>query len=744
MRGSKNFIHKSKQLVWNTLFSGMVTMVTMLLVLGLTGCNPSPQDLLSEGEALLARGDYGEAARKLEKAAAGLPDNANVWNKLGLAWQYEGKFLSAREAYERAQNIDPTFPDIYFNLGNLFLDNNQLPEAISNLQKYTFMVQDSVQGFLTLAMAQRRAGQFDDAMTNLNRARSIGEEEVTVLNEMALTLYQKGEAAEALQYLTYINAEYPDFAPAVLNMAIISQNTANNKSYAIQLYRQYLEMNPPEDKAERVREIIQRIENDLVASENQTLPPIESIVNEDEQDPTDDQTAENESATGSGPTSTNQSTAELEIPEMDFVTSDESPGLLSPDRTGKTDDQADGDDSPDVASIREPREVPEPPEEALMPGEEADVSTAELPEPDLEVVAGDEFSRPPVPRNYGVTQNFNGRNIFIVPVTPEPVPVEPPDPTEAGFRYPYEDIRRLLDANRDVLRAYGLTAASPPEGVDIYRNNPVPQGVTPLEPLAPVNEEALNRVRTIGSPDYIQDELTNPEVDLGQLSAPEAPKRYAIVDPDQTTEVEAEADTPSGQNPLPGYPPPSPARNERPTLNPQSAGQFPRYEYLSPAEPQPGDRLLAKGYFEDGVKAYQAGRSDYAIDFFSRAVQQDPAYYEAWYNLGIIQLKTRQNEQALESLENAMALRPENIELHYHMGQALMNAGYVADAVNEFSQVLDVKPDHLGAHFALAKLFDQSVGNRDNAGFHYRRILEIAPSHPQSTNIRYWLRNSLQ
>jgi len=42
------------------------------------------------------------------------------WNQLGIAYRLQGQFPKARDAYEHAIHLDPSYPGPYLNLGVLF------------------------------------------------------------------------------------------------------------------------------------------------------------------------------------------------------------------------------------------------------------------------------------------------------------------------------------------------------------------------------------------------------------------------------------------------------------------------------------------------------------------------------------------------------------------------------------------------------------------------------------------------
>ena len=60
----------------------------------------------ADGTAALDSGDYGLAISRLEVAAERVPHGSEIWNHLGLAYWSAGRPEAAREAFERAIELD--------------------------------------------------------------------------------------------------------------------------------------------------------------------------------------------------------------------------------------------------------------------------------------------------------------------------------------------------------------------------------------------------------------------------------------------------------------------------------------------------------------------------------------------------------------------------------------------------------------------------------------------------------------
>ncbi len=67
------------------------------------------------GISVAQKGLWREAIFRWKKAVEIDPNYAAAWNNLAIAFEHEGQFESARDAYERALKLDPTNNFIHQN-----------------------------------------------------------------------------------------------------------------------------------------------------------------------------------------------------------------------------------------------------------------------------------------------------------------------------------------------------------------------------------------------------------------------------------------------------------------------------------------------------------------------------------------------------------------------------------------------------------------------------------------------------
>ncbi len=672
MLGSKKLLMSLKNFQMNLRILELFPL-SFLLVL-LCSCGKPPMAEFREGEKLLAQGKYVEAAQSLERAAQALDSNVDAWNKFGLALQYQNKLLEAQSAYQKALKIDSTFPDTYYNLGNLFLDMNELEDAIKHLQNFTFMVQEP-HGYLALAIAQRKNNQINEALMSLKAAEALDKEDLKIKHEMALAYYEDNKPDVAMRYLSEIMESDSNFAPAVLTMAIISQNITTNITTTIDYYQKYLALNPPQDKADQVKALLDSFKNTKVGED-----PVSATENQ---------------------TETIIGTNDLEVAEVP-VTANNPDNNLEPENAVEN-----IDDNPTINDTLDPR-----------------VAILGLAKPETEIKPKTLQIKPAIPQARGVSKEVDGKEFPLIPIDPAPTMPEMEPTKDVALNYPYEEIQELLKSNEQVLAAYGLSIAKSPETAPegFYRNRPIPEGITPLEPLKLPDSDALLRLSNGNTTTLSEPIETNPiEQESGTVAEVEVTSNNELTEQPDPIEQEVEKVNISVKQPL-------------------DLSSFPKYQFEKPSTPSEGDRYGARPFFLDGVQAYKANQIPLAINFFEDAVNKDPAYFEAHFNLGILYLQANLPEKSMPALERAQSIRPSEFEVNYHIGRALSKLGNAGDAIEQFEKVISENPNHIGAHFGLAKTYDEQVKDLGKAGMYYKKIIEIQPDHPESTNIRYWIK----
>ena len=242
-------------------FSALAPMI--LVVFLFTGCAPPGPRALMDGERLIHEGKYSLAIQRLEQAIRLLPRNAQAWNHLGLACHGAGQFDEAIKAYQQAVAIDRNLFVVHYNLGCLYLEQNNLPAALSALTSYTGLQANSAAGWTRLGTAQLRAHQLDAAEKSLTQALKLNPRSAEAQNGLGVVNFQRRRYQDAYRQFNAALREEAGYAPALLNLAVVTHQYLNNRPLALKKYQEYLALRPAPANVSAVERVARQLEGEL-------------------------------------------------------------------------------------------------------------------------------------------------------------------------------------------------------------------------------------------------------------------------------------------------------------------------------------------------------------------------------------------------------------------------------------------------------------------------------------------------
>ena len=193
------------------------------------------------GASLHAQGK--EAIPALHKAAALLPDDADMHGYLGAVLQDLGQLESAVSSYRHALKLKPDFAEMHNNLGNALRDLGQLENAVVSFHRALEFKPDLAGVHSNLGNALRDLGQLDDAVASYRRALKLKPDFAEVHGNLGNVLRDLGQLEDAVASCRQALELRPDFAEVHGNLGNALRNLGQLDD-AVASYRRALEIKP--------------------------------------------------------------------------------------------------------------------------------------------------------------------------------------------------------------------------------------------------------------------------------------------------------------------------------------------------------------------------------------------------------------------------------------------------------------------------------------------------------------------
>jgi tetratricopeptide (TPR) repeat protein len=247
----------------------------------LDGCSPSGSRAMSRGKKYLDEGDNAAAVEQFKTATTLFATNAGAWNYYGVALQRAGSPNDAANAYRRALELDRELLEARLNLGTLCMEQGQPDAAKAEFTAYTLRRPNDATGWLKLGSAQLRLGEVVAAERSFSAAHSLNTNDPAAYNGLGLARVQRGRPQEGAKFFAAALETDKNFAPAILNLATVSQQYLHDNKTAREYFQKYLALTPRPANWNDVKAVADSLEEPVVAANTQptaaattTAPPV--------------------------------------------------------------------------------------------------------------------------------------------------------------------------------------------------------------------------------------------------------------------------------------------------------------------------------------------------------------------------------------------------------------------------------------------------------------------------------------
>lgn len=137
---------------------------------------------------------------------------------------------------------------------------------------------------------------------------------------------------------------------------------------------------------------------------------------------------------------------------------------------------------------------------------------------------------------------------------------------------------------------------------------------------------------------------------------------------------------------------------------------------------------LAKGYFIKGMAYTEMKDTAMAISSFQTCVEQDPEYYHAHMQLGLL-FAAKNDPICINYFNNAIRVNPAKPEAYYALGFFYQEHGNYEDALLCYDNMLKVSPKNAAALYNKGYINLVYLGNYDEAIEWFTQTVQVDPRY---------------
>ena len=143
------------------------------------------------------------------------------------------------------------------------------------------------------------------------------------------------------------------------------------------------------------------------------------------------------------------------------------------------------------------------------------------------------------------------------------------------------------------------------------------------------------------------------------------------------------------------------------------------------------DPAYVEAYNNLGITYQMIGNIDRAFEAYEKTIKINPKYEKGYNNLGTLLFLKDRYEEAQEAFQKALAINPNNIESHLNLGILFKKKCNWGKSIESYQTALAIDPFRRETHYNIALLYEQ-MENLELAISHYQQFIQLSPkSHPE-------------
>lgn len=161
-------------------------------------------------DIFMARKQYADAVdyylRALKLAGTSDVKDAELWNKVGIAYQQQGDFGTARKAYKRSIRDDKTFSAPWNNLGTTYFLANKFGKSAKYYRRALVLKPDSASFRINLGTSYYRMKKYREAVNEYREALTLDPNILVERSETGSVVEARSVDMEYFYYMAKVFA----------------------------------------------------------------------------------------------------------------------------------------------------------------------------------------------------------------------------------------------------------------------------------------------------------------------------------------------------------------------------------------------------------------------------------------------------------------------------------------------------------------------------------------------------------
>ena len=116
---------------------------------------------------------------------------------------------------------------------------------------------------------------------------------------------------------------------------------------------------------------------------------------------------------------------------------------------------------------------------------------------------------------------------------------------------------------------------------------------------------------------------------------------------------------------------------------------------------------VTKQFLNAGNKSYKRGDLSKATSYYEKALEFDPTFFLAYYQLGVLEMKQGNSNGAINNLNKVLEIKPDHAKTWFTLGTAYETDGKIADAIVHYNKAIEINPGYSKAYGNLGKLYTE-------------------------------------